>query len=220
MKIKQLTIRAVQVLGGTGNVRLTFANQKPTHIAIKPISVLCGRLDPLTRSIVETSPSMLVGAAITVEDSNFNDIITPAVMETFEAGDDYVLTEINSKVTNGEINPATNAPYKAGETAKTVTAGIRINGNINLELDPTVTDTIEKTVIAEGVREAMAMRKSKASPSVSRTQPVRNELASDIDDAINQDIDQHINAGDLNANINGEPETAENAGNKGKSKKK
>lgn len=194
MKYPKLVIANAQVLGNTGKVRLTFVGQPQSNIAIKPLGVLTGRLDPLVRMIVETSPSMLIGATLSVEDSNLNDVPVKGVINSFKAGDRYQLTAINSKVVNAEINPETNAPYKVGEFAVTDTDGISINGNINIVLAEDVTMNIEQTITQQVVAMHLSSRKTKAvttraSATTNVDEPIVDEHVETIDDDINGHVE-------------------------------
>jgi len=190
MKLTQLTIAEVQVLGGTEQVRLHFAEKSVAGlIAIKPIAVLTGRFDPLTRDIVTLSPTMLEGATITVEDSDYNGVQVKGVIESFKKGDTYTLTEINSKVVNGEINPDTNAPYQVGEKAVTESDGLTIRGNMNVKLHHSVVTAIEDEIRTQRIQMALKDRNN-ARPS--RRNVVVNEVAEPIADPIDDNINKHI----------------------------
>ena len=199
MKLTQLTIAEVQVLGGTEQVRLHFAEKSVAGlIAIKPIAVLTGRFDPLTRDIVTLSPTMLEGATVTVEDSDYNGVQVKGVMESFKKGDVYILTEINSKVVNGEINPETNTPYQVGEKAVTESDGLTIRGNMNVKLHHSVVTAIEDEIRTQRIKMAISDR-STASRTSRRgviaetantvTKPIVDDNVETIDDAINNNIE-------------------------------
>ena len=135
MKKSSLVIADARLLGNTGNVIMRFVGQPTDSIAIKPLSVLIARLEPMEKQLVALSPSLLNGAVITVEDSDYNGTKVKGLIDVFKKGDSYKVQSFNSLVTEGVINPATNVPYVEGDDAVTTADGITIQGNINVKLN-------------------------------------------------------------------------------------
>jgi len=215
MKLTSLTITEAQALGGSDNVRLHFAEKHALGlIAIKPISVLTARFDPVTRDILTLSPSLLAGAVLTVEDSDYNGVKVQGIMEAFKKGDIYTLTEINSKVVKGEINPLTNEPYKVGEKAVTDTDGLTIRGNMNIKLHPSVVKSIQDEIKVQRIQ--MSIKEQMEKRLIGK--PVVAVATNSVEIPIVED--EHINLIDdeINSNVEGNKEEEQTEKPKGKAK--
>lgn len=132
--MKQLIIKTAKILP-TGMAVLTFKSFPDDVAVMKPVGSLLLTLEETGKAFARVQPSFLVDSILTVEDSkDIQGNVVKGVIEPFKKGDAYIVTENNTVVKNGTINPVTNAPYQVGDTAYCETSGIRITGRMNLQL--------------------------------------------------------------------------------------
>lgn len=190
MKIKSLIIQSCRVTANN-NAVLTFKGVPSDVIAVKPFNSLILSLDDVLKNVAIASPSVLVGSVITVEDTtDIKGNKIEGFIETFKAGDKYVVTENNTVLKDGSINPETNAPYQVGDKAECKTNGVRINGRMNLVVSETVQNMVFTTTIQMAVQNKLASSMNRSSNRIMVAE--QHQEPEIIDNDENHELDEAI----------------------------